>query len=321
MSVNKLLVCVPPLSQAHRDMIQDAAKRHDYDAAFFQSVGEAIPYAADATVIFSMFSSLARHAPRLKWQCTPSAGINQFAGEGVFASPDAVLSNSSGAYGVTIAEHIVMVLLNLLRRQNAYRTLLEKKSWRNDIRVASVQDSSILFLGAGDIATEAAKRLRAFAPKRMVALNRSGKGDTALFDAVHPIDRLDQLLPESDVVILSLPGTPATDNILSAPRLALLPDGACLINVGRGNAIDEDALLKELRARRLYAALDVFKTEPLPADHPFWNMENLYITSHAAGNMTLPYTEHKIVCQFLADFERFVLGQPLQKAVDIKRGY
>ena len=136
-----------------------------------------------------------------------------------------------------------------------------------------------------------------------------------------PREALDAVLPQTDILIASLPGTAETRRMLDAAKLALLPDGALLINVGRGSVLDEAALEKELRAGRLQAALDVFEHEPLPKDSPLWDCPNLRLTPHVAGNMTLPYTVERIVSMFLEDFENYCAGRPLKRLVAREKGY
>ena len=133
--------------------------------------------------------------------------------------------------------------------------------------------------------------------------------------------QLDSILPETDILVISLPGTAETLHMLNARRLAMLPDHALIINVGRGTVIDQPSLEAELRKGRLFAALDVFEQEPLPDDDPLWNCPNLLITPHVAGDMTLPYTRQRIVELFLEDFENYCAGRPLARQVDLKRGY
>ena len=132
---------------------------------------------------------------------------------------------------------------------------------------------------------------------------------------------LDSVLPETDILIISLPGTAETLHMLDTRRLAMLPDHALIVNVGRGAVIDQQALESELRSGRLLAALDVFEQEPLPDDDPLWTCPNLLITPHIAGNMTLPYTRRRIVELFLEDFENYCAGKPLARQVDLQRGY
>ena len=109
--------------------------------------------------------------------------------------------------------------------------------------------------------------------------------------------------------------------MLGAKQLALLPDGAAVINVGRGSVIDQEALIQELKNGRLFAGLDVFEQEPLEKDDPVWETPNLLITPHTAGNMTLAYTVEKIVEQFLEDLDNYCAGRPLKHLVDRERGY
>ena len=128
-----------------------------------------------------------------------------------------------------------------------------------------------------------------------------------MFDAVCSLNGLDDALRETDLLIMSLPGTPETAGIMDARRLSLLPTGAYLVDVGRGSAIDERTLETLLRSGRLAgAALDVFATEPLKPQDPLWDCPRLLITPHVSGNMTLPYTVERIVSQFLEDFENYM---------------
>ena len=320
--MNRTIVTVlPALNAAHRERIAAAAERRGFKALFFDTVDQALPALREAEIAFGQSADLAKNSPRLRWLCTPSAGINQFADAGVFASPDAVLTNSSGAYGVTIAEHVVMLALEMLRRQPEYNAIVARREWRRDLPIRSIKGSRIVLLGTGDIGQECALRLRAFGPASLTGVNRSGKNPRALFDRVVTPDQLDSILPETDVVVISLPGTAETRHMLDARRLALLPDQALVINVGRGTVIDQQALEKELRLGRLYAALDVFEQEPLPAEDPLWACPNLLMAPHVAGNMTLPYTKDRIAALFLEDFENYCDGKPLQRQIDLTKGY
>ena len=318
----KLIVAIAALEARHREAIADAARRHGFEVRFFNSDAEALPQLPEAEIVFGQSALLAKNAPRLRWLCTPSAGVNQFLAPGAFASPDAVLTNSSGAYGVTIAEHVVMTALEMLRQESAYRQIVFRREWTRNLPVRSIKNSRVSLLGTGDIGRETAKRLRAFEPASITGINRSGKNpDEALIDRVVPQAELSAVLPDTDLLILSLPGTQETFHLLDETRLALLPDGALLINVGRGTVIDQKALEKELRSGRLFAALDVFEQEPLPQDDALWTCPNLHITPHTAGNMTLPYTRDRITALFLEDFENYCAGRPLRRQVDLKKGY
>ena len=137
----KLVTAIAALNESHRAQIAAAAQRHGFEALFFDSDAQALPALADAEIIFGQSAALAQNSPRLRWLCTPSAGVNQFLGEGIFASPDAVLTNSSGAYGVTIAEHVIMITLEMLRRQPEYTEIIRRREWVRNLPVRSIKGS------------------------------------------------------------------------------------------------------------------------------------------------------------------------------------
>ena len=320
--MKKLVVYTPNLTDGHRAAITSAASAHGYEAAFCEGLDEALSQAADAEIIFSPEPALLPAAKALKWICVSYAGVEPFLSPDAYASPEAVLTNSSGAYGVTIAEHIVMVTITMMRRQMEYNHILANRQWRRDLAIRSIRGSRITLLGTGDIGREAAIRLRAFSPKSVTGVNRSGRDAGPLFDRTLPVSALDEVLPQTDLLVMSLPGTRDTDGLMDRRRLSLLPGDAYLVNVGRGNAIDEAALSELMRGGHLGgAALDVFAVEPLPPESPLWDCPRLMITSHTAGNMTLGYTVDRIVEMFLEDFENYCAGRPLKHRVDRALGY
>ena len=148
-----------------------------------------------------------------------------------------------------------------------------------------------------------------------------GLNPGGLFDRIVQRDHLDEILPETDILIISLPGTRDTFRIISEKQLKRLPDDAVIINVGRGSVIDQQALEAELRSGRLYAGLDVFEEEPVPPDSSLWTCPRLIMTSHVAGDTTLPHTVDRIVELFLTDFENYCAGRPLTQLVDREIGY
>ena len=318
--MRKMAAVLREMTDGQRERIRAAAERQGFEIRFFGSAGEDIGYLNEAEVVFGHLPQTAKTSVNLKWMATPYAGVDQFLAEDAFANPEAVLTNSSGAYGVTISEHIVMVLLDILRRQPEYRRIVAAHQWRRDLTVRSVKDSRITLLGTGDIGQEAARRLRAFEPGNLTGVNRSGR-DPGGFDRILTADSWEQILPETDVLIISLPGTKEAFHLVGARQLALLPDGAVIINVGRGSVIDQEALLRELESGRLSAALDVFEREPPAQDDPVWETPNLLITPHTAGNMTLSYTVEKTVKQFLENLENYCAGKPMKHVVDRKKGY
>ena len=311
-------------SDAHKEKINAAAEKLGFSVRYFASDAEAEAHVADCEILFSHSSpELLKKAENLKWFCCDFAGVDKYLSDDVYCNSDCILTNSSGAYGTTIAEHLIMVSLMLLRRQLEYGEVIREGDWRvlpGGIR--SLRGSRITMLGSGDIGTEFARRAKAFHPAKITGVRRSAKGGDPAFDEIRTIDELNDILPETDLLVMALPSTPATVGILSHERIALLPKGALVINVGRGTAVDQDALIEALNSEAIGgAALDVVVPEPLPADHPLRAAKNILLTPHVAGNLTLGYTCQRNVELFLEDLDNYAAGLPLKRFVDRKKGY
>lgn len=193
--------------------------------------------------------------------------------------------------------------------------------------VRSIREVRIAVLGAGNIGSAFAEKAVALGARRVVGVSRSGRAREPFSDVldINGSDGkggLDGLLPRVDVLVMALPGTAQTAGVLSRERIALLPPGALVVNVGRGSAIDQEALAEALNDGRLGgAALDVMVPEPLPADDPLWSARNILITPHVSGNMTMGYTRDEAVRLFCADLENYAAGCPLARLVDRAAGY
>ena len=319
----KIGVIIDFLNDKYERQLNAAAAKYGYEIEYFPSSAEAVGRVDDCEILYGHCSQkVIRSAKSLKWYCCCWAGVDHFCDESLYQNPDCRLTNSSGAYGTTISEHLIMVCLMLLRRQMEYTEIIREGDWRVlPGGIHSLHGARVTCLGTGDIGTEFARRVRAFHPASLIGVSRSGR-EKADFDKVYPVTALDELLPETDLLFMSLPSVSDTVNILNAARMALLPKGAYVVNVGRGTAIDQDALIASLDSGHLAgAALDVVVPEPLPADHPLRRAKNLLLTPHVAGNMTLGYTCDKSVQMFCDDLENYAAGRPLAHLVDRKRGY
>ncbi|MBQ4497776.1 MAG: D-2-hydroxyacid dehydrogenase, partial [Spirochaetaceae bacterium] len=304
------------------ELIKTAAAETNNSVAFYNSEEEIPQSNFDADIIYGFAPSIVKTNKKLKWLCVPWAGVDSIMSPGYFANDDCLLTNSAGAYGVSIAEHMIAVSLVMMRRLDEFFDETRNGKWLMPRPQKSLKDCRITVLGTGDIGTTFAKRAKAFEPARITGVCRSGKSSQAVYDEVLPVSKLEQILPETDLLAMSLPATPETKNIMSKEKLSLLPKGAYIVNVGRGSAIDEDALAELLESGCLAgAALDVFQKEPLPQESKLWKTKNLLITPHVAGNMTLAYTKDKNVEMFVEDLHNFSAGKPLRYLVDRKLGY
>lgn len=311
------------LTVPHRMRIRESAAAADLIPHFFTSAeaDAAKDCLKTAQVLYAQSPALVRAAPLLEWFACSAAGVDAYCGEpSPFHNPDCVMTNSN-VFGVTIAEHIIMVTLMLLRRIPDYLPDLNAHRWPVPVPIRSIRDGRFTLLGTGDIGRHAAERLQAMGAAEIIGVSRSGRAVEG-FDRVYPTRELDHILSRTDFLIAALPSTPETVGLLDERRLALLPERAYLVNVGRGSLLDQTALCAALNSGKLSgAALDVFTPEPLHPDDPLWTARNLIITPHVSGNMTLGWTCDENVRLFCENLARYGRGEPLSGVVDRTRGY
>ncbi|WP_338179518.1 2-hydroxyacid dehydrogenase [Jatrophihabitans sp.] len=240
--------------------------------------------------------------PALKVVQLLSAGVEPWLAK---VPPGVTLCNGRGVHGSSTAELAVAGLLSLVRGLPRYARQQAEGQWQ-ERRGGDLDGARVLLLGAGDINQRVAGALRALGAD-CVFVARTAR------DGVHGVDELPGLLPSARAVVLALPHTPETHQLVDAGFLAALPDGAVLVNVARGTIVDTAALLAELRAGRLSAFLDVTDPEPLPADHPLWGLPNVVITPHVGGGTT-GWRERgmRLVAE---QIRRYVSGQPLVNVI------
>ncbi|MCR5249457.1 MAG: D-2-hydroxyacid dehydrogenase [Lachnospiraceae bacterium] len=323
----KAVILRGALKEEHIKKIEETAAKAKVDVCFLDSEKELPEDYEDAEIAYGFGMNIAkarklRESKSLKWVNSTSAGIEMLLKPGFFANEDVLITNSAGAYGVSIAEHIIAVTLMMFRKIDYHYAESLQGHWAEQLSQKSLKDCRITALGTGDIGRTFAKRVRAFEPESLIGVSRSGKCSEDVFDRVVPVEQLDEVLPQTELLVMSLPGTRETEGILSRERIALMPQGAYVVNVGRGSAVDEEALADALDGGKLAgAALDVFRYEPLPPKSRLWKTKGLLITPHVAGNMTLEHTVDKNVEMFCENLLNYAEGRPLKHLVDRKTGY
>ena len=315
------------LSDANKRQMRSVAEECGFEMGFFDSSAEAAGKISDAEVVYCDEGELLREMPRLRWCHSISAGVGHFLKSGAFDRGDVMLTNSSGAYGLAISEHIIMVTLLLMRRMPEYFKVVEERGWTRDLKIRSIKGSVIAIAGTGNLGQNAAKRFKALGAKKVIGFSRSGSS-REFFDEVFRIDEFETVISSNseedqiDALVLCVPGTSDSEGLLSAERIAVLPEKAFVINVGRGAVIDQEALIEALNDGRIAgAALDVMYPEPLPADHPLWTARNCIITPHISGDMGLPETIDITVNIFCENLKRYAEGKELTNLIDVNAGY
>lgn len=259
-------------------------------------------------------------AVNLKWLQLNSSGSDAYAKKGVIPE-STLLTNATGAYGLAISEHLVGVTFFLVKKLGYYYRNQWKAQWTDEGPVQAIEGSKTLVIGLGNIGGGYARKMSLLG-SRVTGIRRTVSECPDYLEAIGTYEDLDTFLPEADIVAMALPNTPQTYHIMSAERLAKMKPGSILLNVGRGNAVDQDALVFALQRGNLAgASIDVTEPEPLPADHPLWKCENLLLTPHVSGGYHLQETLDYIVDLFIDNLGRYAAGKELRNPVDRKTGY
>ncbi len=249
-------------------------------------------------------------APNLRWLHAMWAGVDEYVGKVAFPQGCRV-TGSAGTNAQSVSEHMLACLLALCHRIPEASEGQLRRQWVTIGDYKTIQDATILVVGAGNIGRRFGKLCQGMGG-HTVGLQRTPCAQLEGFHEVHTMDRLDELLPTADVVALCLPQTPATDHIMDSRRFPLMKEGAIFLNAGRGNAVEQPALIAALEGGGLWgAALDVTDPEPLPAEHPLWTAPNLLLTPHCAGGLRLAVTRDNIVALAQDNLRRYLAGEPL----------
>lgn len=289
----------------------DIAVPDGIEAAYYDGV-EAPPAGLDEVEFYVLPYDRGPEPPKLINEL-PSLRVVQSLSAGVEALvpllPEGVrLANGRGLHDLSVAEHALALIHAAQRELPRWFAQQARGEWSRE-HTRSLADSRVLLVGHGSIGQAIERQLLAAeAVVTRVASRARPEED------VHGVDELPDLLPAADIVVLIVPDTPATRGLLDAKALAALPDDALVVNVGRGTAIDTDALLAETRTGRLRAGLDVVHPEPLPADHPLWTVPGVVITPHIAGGSASFYPRAKKLAS--DQLRRYVRGEELLNLVE-----
>lgn len=273
----------------------------DFPASIADVEFYVLPYMKGAEVL-----SRSAEMSRLRVIQTLTAGVENFrphVPEGV------TLCNAAGVHDASTAELAVALTLASGRKLDRFARNQSEGRWEPQLGRA-LADQRVLIVGYGRIGQAIERRLAGFEVAEITRVARRARDGEP---QVHAIAELPRLLPDADVVILIAPATPETEGLIGATELALLPDDALLVNVARGVLVDTDALAAETAGGRLRAALDVTDPEPLPREHPLWQIPNVFVVPHVGGASTafFPRADRLVAAQL----RRFAAGEALENVI------
>ena len=262
--------------------------------------------------LYKSFGDTLTAAPNLKWAHFHSTAIEQHPFVSPLLARGVKLTTSAGSNGEPVAQTAIASLLMLARGFPHWLDAQHRRSWepvRGAKQPPDLRGQTILVVGMGNIGTPIAAFARALG-MHVIGIRRSAKAPGDPVDEMHQLAALPQLLPRCDWVVLACPLTAHTRRIINAQTLASLKRGAGLINVARGGVCDEQAVISALQSGQIGCAhLDVFETEPLPADSPLWDMPNLILTPHNASASS--GNDRRSAEMFMLNLEKWARGEPL----------
>ncbi len=255
--------------------------------------------------------------PKLRFVQLFSAGANGFD----LLPENVMLANAYGAYGGSIAEHMLTTTLMAMKRIPEYLHMQDRKGWELLTDIIRFEGSKILSVGMGAIGTAYIKKAAALGAVCYGVRRTVHDRPEFVRELVTP-EEMDALLPEMDVVALSLPGTDSAAGMFDERRLRLMKQSAILLNVGRGNAVVTDDLIRVMAEGRLRAAcLDVMDPEPLPEDHPLWTAPRVWITPHISGGYRAGVNYDRVISTAVQNLTLVLQGKPPIHVVDRNLGY
>ncbi|MDL2295550.1 D-2-hydroxyacid dehydrogenase [Lachnospiraceae bacterium OttesenSCG-928-E19] len=316
--MEKILVTLPVNEKQRRRLEKDKA---EFDFEYVKRSDVTPEQIAEADyIIGNVEASYIKGSPKLKLLQLNSAGTDGYTKEGVLA-PNTILANATGAYGKAVSEHMFAMLLALQKKLMLYRDDQYKGEWNDYGSVTSITDSTVLVVGLGDIGKSFAKMCKALGAY-VIGVKRRPSECPEEVDELVLMDEFKDKVPKADVVFSVLPNTPATSGIYNEEFFKLMKPTGIFLNAGRGNAVNQEALLEALQKGDIGAAgLDVTNPEPLPAEHPLWAESKVLITPHISGQYHLPETLDRIVEIGASNVERYIKGEDLLNIVDFETGY
>ncbi len=276
---------------------------------------------AGAEVVYGLYMprNLLHRAPNLRWIQVMSAGVDWILDDAMRES-SVLLTNVSGIHAISISEYVLTMMLTFAKQVPLWLEKNQDRKWHR-FPLALLRGKTAGVVGLGSIGQEVA-RLAHACGMRVIATRRgeSRTGRARNVDIMLPRSGLEQLLRESDFVVLSVPLTAETEKLIGEAELRLMKPTAVLINIARGKIIDEVALSRAVKEGWIAGAgLDVFETEPLPAESILWGLPNVILTSHISGGIgSLTKEATDVFCRNLA---RYLEGKKLLNLVDKRKGY
>ncbi len=331
-SESKKILIFPAINSERLQSIQKISKR--LSVINTSDRVEALREITDADAFSGKMSpELLSRAKKLQWIQTPTASLEHYLFPELIAHP-VQLTNMRGLFSDVIADHVMGYVITFSRNLHLYRDAQSRNHWGPigdeqaqadflngpgivtpvDMAHKHLPDCTMGIVGVGKIGREIARRAHAFGMK-LLGVDPKPNPIPGILEEIWPIQRLPELLQQSDFVVIAAPHTPSSEKLFDVKMISQMSPESYLINIGRGAIVDLAALTNSLQENKIAgAALDVFEIEPLPSDHPLWVMPNVLITPHVAA--ASPRVAERHLQTLLENIRRFLNNEPLLNSVD-----
>lgn len=319
MSTKPLMLLMVPETAPFRADLAKAGIADRFEIADVKPDGKPTPdQLARAEILLSAGgpAGMLAEMPRLKWVQAMMVGVDPWLARKDLA-PSITLTAARGTHRVQMPENILGAIFHVSKKYHQIALAQKESKWARSMSVP-LAGKTLGILGLGAVGQELARKAAAL-EMRVIGTKRTA-GAVPHVERVYAPESIDEVLSQSDFVVLLMPATPATINSITAQRLAAMKKSAWLINFARGSLIVDADLIAAVKAGTIAGAvLDVFRQEPLPSEHPFWQTPNIYVLPHIGGGH--PERNSMVATLFTANAKHYLAGEPLVEVVDRARGY
>lgn len=316
-----LILSSAKISDKHQQRLQSTFSQHSF--SFYEKHDEISDDDLNQVEIFITYGEditiqLLDRMPNLKWIQVISAGIELIPLQEL-ASKQILMTNARGIHRIPMAEYTIGMMLSLARSNYTFYANQQQSLWDRSPRIQEIHKQTLGILGLGAIGTEIAKRAKAFG-MRVVGLKRDTSTGVEFVDQLYAPEEMKDLLAESDFVVAVLPHTKETEELFDEQAFKAMKQTAYFINIGRGSLVKDEALIHALENEQIAGAvLDVYREEPLPAEHPFWKTKNLILTPHVSGRS--PFYMTRALEIFEHNLKQYPNEQAMINVIPLTRGY
>lgn len=310
----KTILAVIPMEEKHREMLKRTAKGAEIIFGDPETVSQEQVDQAEI-ILGNLPPEMIKKAKNLEWLQLNSAGYEAYAKEEIMG--DRILTSCSGAYGQAVSEHMFAMLLAMQKKLHLYRDDQKSHKWGDKGQVTSISDTTVMILGLGDIGKHFARLAHALGAY-VIGIKRTYAPCPEYVDELHLQEDIKALLPKADAVVSFLPSSEEIRGMFDKELFALMKPGSFFLNGGRGDTVSTEDLYQALKEGRLEgAALDVTDPEPLPPEHPLWDMPQVFITPHVSGGYHLSITLDNVVDICAENLHRYLSGKELWHLVRV----